>query len=217
MKSVLLCTALVLLLSGCPGGWRTVMISLNSATPPSPGITEYQYHPGLLASGVTLDNALLLQLDSTNPHDLGDKQPVDAPYHISGYVSAKTDDISIDLSSFVLDNLEGSAPLKPEVSLAPKRVNVKFPIEGERTVCDFGADVLVAKIGVIPVPKYDGSDWPPKNIDHSILCVLLDFKVSIREVSPDKRFQLHFRYFIHNTPKQATLYFYPIKYRYFQS
>lgn len=218
MSKLLVCAVLVLLLTACPGGWRTVMVSNFSLTPPPPGVREYpKYYPALDAPSAVVDDVLLLQWGSSNPHDLAYKEPVDAVYHISGYVSGKTDDISVDLSSFVLDNLEGSGSLTPNVSLAPKRVKVNIPLQGERTVCDFGPEALATVTGMISVPKYDGTEWPPKDIDHSILCVLLDFKISIREISPDKRFQLHFRYFVGGVAKEATLYFYPIKYRYFQS
>lgn len=194
-----------------------MMISVSSTAPPPPGIKDYPRYTALIAPPVTLDEALLLQWGSANPHDLGYKDPVDAPYHISGYVSAMAKDVSVDLSSFVLDNLEGSVPLRPNVSVAPKRVKVTLPLEGERTMCDFSAGVLITASGKTPIPEYDGLEWPPKDIDNSILCVLLDFRISIRQISPDKRFQLHFRYFVNGAPKDATLYFYPIKYRYFQS
>lgn len=218
MKNAFIVATLGLFLSGCPGGWRTEMISIYSLTRPSPGIKEYQkYYPGLIAPAVTVDNAILMQWGSSNPHDLAYKEPVDAPYHISGYVSSKIDNVSIDLSSFMLDNLEGSIPLRPEVSLAPKRVRVNISTEGGRTLCDFSPNELVVASGVVRVPKYDIEEWPPKDIDDSILCVLLNFKISIREISPEKQFQVHFRYFIRGIQKEATLYFYPIKFRWFRS
>ncbi|MGH8403479.1 MAG: membrane lipoprotein lipid attachment site-containing protein, partial [Gammaproteobacteria bacterium] len=82
MKNILLYAVLMLTLTGCPGGWRTVMTSEYSLTPPPPGIKEYPRYTGVTAPAVTLDDTLLLQWGSSNYHDLGYKEPVDAPYHI---------------------------------------------------------------------------------------------------------------------------------------
>lgn len=220
MRAAPICACLIVLLTGCVGGLRTVMISNFSLNPPPPGIRDYpKYYVGLNSSSATLDDALLLQLYSGNFQDLADKEPVDAPYYISGHVSSRIDGVSIDLSSFTMDNLIGAAPLHPEVSLTSKRANIKA-LDGNTRVCSYSENSHVTDItmtGIVAVPKYDGSEWPPKDIDDSILCVLLNFKISSRAVNPTKRFQLHFRYFVGSVAKEATLYFYPIKYRYFQS
>lgn len=220
MRAISICTCLILLLTGCVGGLRTVMISNFSLNPPPPGIRDYpKYYVGLNSSSATLDDALLLQLYSGNFQDMADKEPVDAPYYISGHVSSKIDGVSIDLSSFTIDNLMGTVPLHPKVSLTQKRANIKV-LAGDTRVCSYSENSHITgipAIGVAAVPKYDGAEWPPKDIDNSILCILLNFKISARTVSPTKRFQLHFRYFVGGVAKEATLYFYPIKYRYFQS
>lgn len=208
---------ITIILSGCVGGLRTVMISNFSLTPPPPGIRNYEkYYIGLNASSGILDDALLLQLYSGNFQDMADKEPIDMPYQITGIVSSKIDGISIDLSSFVLDHLEGSPQLNAQATLTSKRATIK--LLGRTTlVCDFLGNAQDVPSSIAPVPKYDGMDWPPQGADNSILCISLKFGASIRVVSPEQRFQLHFRYFVRGVPKKATLYFYPIKYHYFQA
>lgn len=208
------------LLTACPGGWRTVMVSTYSLAQPRPG--EVLFHEGYLSEyaipAVKIDDVLYAQMRSDNRDDLRIESSLDARYSIEAWFSANQNDVRIDASSFLLNHSDKNSSLRPTVLVTHERAVVTTYGREPYTVCDFQYpyDGTQKVTGLIPVPRLGDSAWPPENYDDSVLCMRLVFDASVSEVPPQQQFQLSFQYYIGEQSKDVTLYFYPLKYTVFR-
>lgn len=218
---ILLLFFLMVTLTGCPGGWREKMISTYSLEPVAPDavLTHHGYGFGdLIAPPYLLDGVLYLQMFSSNPHDLAFDQPTESLFQINGLIAAAIPGVTIDSRSFrILKNNDENKAIEPSlVEVAYERTYVQHYMQEPRNVCGFLKGTTTIESTRLSVPKFKGGQWPPYNIDDSVLCASIGFPVSIRDIPPQKQFQLKFTYYVSDIPHEATLYFYPFKYTVFE-
>jgi hypothetical protein len=218
MMRLILFVFLTLLLTACVGGMRTEIISTYGLKPPKNGIIKSypDYDESVISPTLLIGGDFFVRLFPANPHDLGYRTPRDLPFRMSAYISAKIDNVAVDMSSFRI-HVARSNLIKPDVYVAWERKTVNWTGSKEITGCDY--DRLTKTEEIINLPVMKGNKLPPDpdDVDKSVVCLDLKFNVSNLELTPEKRFQLHFDYIVNGVRKNAVLYFYPIQYRYFLS